>query len=69
MLASLLRLLALRPLLAASIMGVPLLVVFAAGLATVWVFKVVAFVIPFVVAWWLLRALFPARRETTMHTA
>lgn len=41
MIASLLRLLALRPLLGMAILGVPVLVLIAIGLATVVAFKVV----------------------------
>ncbi len=69
MIASLLRLIAVRPLLAASVMGVPLLLVLAAGLMTVWVVKLLAFVLPFALAWWLLRTLFPSRPNATVHAA
>jgi type IV secretory pathway VirB3-like protein len=58
MIASLLRLLALRPLLTLAIFGFPLILLLAVGLITVVVFKLVIFVVlPVVAVVWLVRRL------------
>ncbi|MDX2185244.1 MAG: hypothetical protein SFW08_14795 [Gemmatimonadaceae bacterium] len=58
MIASLLRLFALRPLLGAAIMGIPVLLLIALGLAVVWLFKFVLYVVlPISLAIWLFRKL------------
>jgi hypothetical protein len=62
MLASLLRLLALRPILAASIFGIPVLLVLAAGLASVWLVKLALMLVPVVIAIWLVRSLLRGMR-------
>ncbi|MCU0618311.1 MAG: hypothetical protein MUF40_00140 [Gemmatimonadaceae bacterium] len=69
MLASLLRLAALRPLLGATLLGLPIIVVLATGVATLWLLKAVVFVLPFALAWWLLRRVLRGRSGPTVHTA
>ena len=64
MLSSLLRLLALRPLLGSAILGVPLLLVLAVGLLAIWAFKfVVTVVLPVAVVVLLLRWLMRRGRD------
>ena len=59
MIASLLRLFALRPFLTMAIVGVPVIVLIAVGLLTIILFKVlVVVVLPIVVAVWLVRRFF-----------
>jgi hypothetical protein len=56
MIASLFRLFALRPLLGAAIMGIPVLLLIALGLAVVWLFKLFLYVVlPVSIAIWLFR--------------
>jgi hypothetical protein len=63
MVALLLRLFALRPLLAASLFGLPILLLIAVGLFTVWALKIAVFVVlPIVAIWWLVKRL---RRSST----
>jgi hypothetical protein len=58
MLASPLRLAALRPLLGAAIFGIPVLVLIALGLAAVWLLRCVLYVVlPIAVVVWLVRKL------------
>ena len=62
MLAALLRLLALRPLLAITIFGIPLLVLAVIGLIAVGLFKFLIFVVlPIALVVWVLRWLFGGR--------
>ena len=64
MLAALLRLLALRPLLAITIFGIPLLVLAVIGLITVGVVKLLIFVVlPIALVIWVLRWLFGRDRD------
>lgn len=68
MIASLLRLFALRPLLTMGILGIPVLVLIAVGLLTIVVLKFLVFVVlPVVVVIWLARKLFGSgqRQPTT----
>ena len=59
MIAALLRLFALRPLLAITIFGIPLLILAAIGLLTVVVLKVLLFVVlPIVLVIWVVRWFF-----------
>jgi len=59
MIAALLRLLALRPLLTMAIFGIPLLLLVAVGLATIWTLKFLVFVVlPVALVIWVLRSLF-----------
>ncbi len=69
MLASLLRLAALRPLLGATLFGLPILLVLATGAATLWLLKAVVFVLPFALAFWLLRRLLRPRPVQSVHTS
>ncbi|MCU0624595.1 MAG: hypothetical protein MUF53_12155 [Gemmatimonadaceae bacterium] len=58
MLASLLRLAALRPLLGAAIFGIPVLVLIAIGLFAVWLLKFLLYIVlPVAVVVWLVRKL------------
>jgi hypothetical protein len=58
MIASLLRLFALRPFLTMAILGIPVIVLIAVGLLTIVLLKVLVFVVlPVLVAIWLLRRL------------
>jgi hypothetical protein len=58
MLASLLRLFALRPLLSLAIFGIPLIVLVAVGLFTILALKLLVFVVlPIVAVVWLYRKL------------
>ena len=66
MLAALLRLFALRPILAGSLLGIPILTLLLLGLATALLFKVLLFVVlPLTLAWLLLRAFRRSMREPT----
>ena len=63
MFASLLRLLALRPLLGATLLGVPLVLAIVVGLAAIWLLKAALVVVPIVAALWLLRRLLRGARR------
>jgi len=64
MLAALLRLLALRPLLAITIFGIPLLVLVVIGLLAVGLIKFLIFVVlPIALVIWVLRWLFGRDRD------
>ena len=64
MLASILRLFALRPLFSIMVFGFPLLLLAAVGLFAIVVFKALFFVVlPAVVVIWLVRKLFRAMGE------
>ena len=59
MIASLLRLFALRPFLTMAILGIPIIVLIAVGLLTIVLMKVLLFVVlPIVAVVWLVRRLF-----------
>jgi hypothetical protein len=59
MIAALLRLFAVRPLLTMAIFGIPVLVLIAVGLFTIWALKLLVFVVlPIVAVIWLIRSLF-----------
>ncbi len=59
MIASLLRLFALRPFLTMAILGIPVIVLIAVGLLTIMLMKVLVFVVlPIVAVIWLVRRLF-----------
>ena len=65
MIASLLRLFALRPFLTMAIMGIPVLILIGIGLLTVVLFKLLVFVVlPIVVVVWLFRRLSRAGAPT-----
>jgi hypothetical protein len=65
MLAALLRLLALRPLLAITIFGIPLLVLAVIGLLAVGLVKFLIFVVlPIALVIWVLRLLFGRDRDS-----
>jgi len=56
MIASLLRLFALRPFLTMAILGIPVIVLIAVGLLTIVLMKILVFVVlPIVAAVWLVR--------------
>lgn len=58
MITAFLRLFALRPLLSMAILGVPVLVLIAVGLATIFAVKALVFVVlPLVLVIWLVRRL------------
>ena len=57
MLTAFLRLFALRPILAGSLLGIPILTLLILGLATVLLFKILLFVVlPIALVWMLVRA-------------
>jgi hypothetical protein len=59
MIAALLRLFAVRPFLTMAIFGIPVLVLIAVGLATIWTLKVLVFVVlPILAVIWVLRMIF-----------
>ena len=65
MLASLLRLFALRPFLTMAILGIPIVVLIAVGLLTIMLMKVLVFVVfPIIAVGWLLRRLFRTEQRT-----
>jgi hypothetical protein len=68
MIASLLRLFALRPFLTMAILGIPVIVLIAVGLLTIMLMKLVVFVVlPIVAVVWLVRRLFrKVEAEPTM---
>ncbi|MFI5061902.1 MAG: hypothetical protein ACHP7F_10670 [Actinomycetales bacterium] len=67
MIASLLRLFALRPFLTMAILGIPVIVLIAVGLLTIVLMKFVLFVaLPIVAVIWLVRRLF--RKEERQPT-
>ncbi len=64
MLAALLRLFALRPLFTVAILGIPLLVLAAVGLATILLLKLLIFVVlPIALIVWLFRRIVGYRRD------
>jgi hypothetical protein len=66
MLAALLRLFALRPILAGSLLGIPILTLLLLGLAAAVFLKVLLFlVLPLLLGWWLVRLFRGHRSETT----
>ena len=66
MIASLLRLFALRPFLTIGIMGIPVLILIAIGLLTIVMFKLLVFIVlPIVLVVWLLRRLSRAGDRTS----
>lgn len=68
MLTALLRLFALRPILAGSLLGIPILTLLLLGLAAAVFLKVLLFIVlPIVLGYWLLRA-FRNRRREPIHT-
>ena len=65
MLASLLRLFALRPFLTMAILGIPIFILIAIGLSVVLLFKFVVFVVlPVMLVLWVLRKLFGAKQSS-----
>ena len=59
MLSAIERLFVLRPLFTLAILGVPVIVLIAVGLITIWALKLLVFVVlPIVIVVWLLRKLF-----------
>ena len=59
MIASILRLFVLRPLFTMAILGVPVIILIAVGLLTIWVLKFLVFVVlPIALVIWVLRKLF-----------
>jgi hypothetical protein len=59
MLAAILRLFALRPFLTMAIFGIPILVLIAVGLFTIWALKILLFVVlPIALIVWLVRCVF-----------
>jgi uncharacterized membrane protein YvlD (DUF360 family) len=66
MIAALLRLFALRPILAGSLLGIPILTLLALGLFTVVLFKVLLFVVlPLTLAWLFIRSIRRHRADET----
>lgn len=64
MLTMLLRLFALRPLLSMAILGIPVLMLVAVGLITIFALKVIVFVVlPILLVVWLVRRF--SRRDNT----
>ena len=66
MIASILRLFVLRPLFTMAILGVPVIILIAVGLLTIWVVKFLVFVVlPIALVVWLVRKLFGRSGGTT----
>jgi hypothetical protein len=66
MIAALLRLFALRPILAGSLLGIPILTLLVLGFFTVVLLKVLLFVVlPLTLVWLLIRAVRSPRHEQT----
>ena len=66
MISALLRLFALRPLLAGSLLGIPILTLLVLGFFTALLFKLLLFVVlPLILGWWLVRGLRGMRHERT----
>lgn len=64
MLASLMRLVAVRPLLGTMVLGFPVLLLIGLGLLSIVLFKLVVFVVlPIALCVWLFRTLFRSRPE------
>ena len=67
MIALLLRLLALRPFLAMGIFGIPVMILIAVGLVTIFALKaLVFFVLPAVLIIWLVRKAYKSARAREM---
>lgn len=67
MIALLLRLLALRPFLTMGILGIPVMILIAVGLVTIFAVKaLVFFVLPAVVIIWLVRKAYKSARAREM---
>ncbi|MEO7997059.1 MAG: hypothetical protein ABI852_06415 [Gemmatimonadaceae bacterium] len=67
MIALLLRLLALRPFLTMGILGIPVMILIAVGLVTIFALKaLVFFVLPAVVIIWLVRKAYKKARASEM---
>jgi hypothetical protein len=65
MLAALARLFVLRPLLSLAILGIPVIVLVAVGLITIWALKIFIFVVlPIALIVWVLRKLFSSGDST-----
>jgi len=59
MLASLARLFLLRPFLTMAILGIPVIVLIAVGLITIWALKILVFVVlPIFLIFWVFRKIF-----------
>ena len=66
MLASILRLFALRPFLTMAIFGIPIIILVAIGLITIMALKFLVFIVlPIFLVVWILRKLFGADRSTS----
>jgi hypothetical protein len=64
MLASLMRLVAVRPVLGTMVLGFPVLLLIGLGLLSIFLFKLVVFVVlPIALCVWLFRKLFRSRPE------
>ena len=65
MLASILRLIAVRPLLSLMIFGFPVILLVMVGLVTIWALKFLVFIVlPIVVVIWVLRKVFGSSSST-----
>jgi len=65
MLASILRLIAVRPLLSLMIFGFPVILLVMVGLVTIWALKFFVFIVlPIVVVIWVLRKVFGSSSST-----
>jgi hypothetical protein len=68
MIAALLRLFALRPILAGTLLGFPVLMLLLLGLATVLLLKVLVVIVPVVLVIWLVRRVTRGNRAEPVHT-
>lgn len=69
MLAALLRLFALRPILAGSLLGIPILTLLLLGLAAAVFLKLLLFVVmPLLLGWWIIRLMRGNHRDSTTQT-
>jgi hypothetical protein len=69
MLGSILRLIALRPLLSFAILGIPVIILAAVGLITIYALKFLIFIVlPIIVIIWVFRKIFGKDNGTTGTT-
>jgi hypothetical protein len=65
MLAAILRLFAIRPILGLAVLGIPVIILIAVGLATIMALKFLVFIVlPIVLIVWVLRKIFGTDRST-----
>lgn len=69
MIAAIARLFFLRPFLTMAILGIPVIILIAVGLITIWALKILVFVVlPIVLLVWVLRKIFGGSNDTPPTT-